>query len=1014
MLIDSRQCRRQRVVKLPPGFACHHNMKNASHSHDQQSVNARRRSQSVGRLLNLSRLAIRQFQYEAAVAHSEAALAITHLTEDEEATIRCGLAEAWEKLSHYSAAVAVLSSYEEAERWERLSLALQCQVMRQLGSAYGGTKEIPKAIAWARQALIQAEQYGNPGETGACRLLLGTLYRRLGEIHFAQEHYAEARSLALSNGDDLLQAQALNGLGLVCLTESDWQGAQRAFAQAHELLPAGEAPLLRGSLFINQAIGPQLQGHWRESVALLEQALAPLEEARQPRLLSNARSNLGYSLMRLGEMKLAQTTFKQALTEARACEALLVEASALESLGELHYIQGDFSAGERYLQKSGEILQSIHVGFNEAQFHLTQGHCRLMAGRPKDALESFQVSLEICERMGDPRGQTEARLWLIEARLVGGQPQEALRLQTEVRSEVERMALTPLLAHLKELSGHLALLTQHKTEAVKYFSRAVTLWEMMEDRYRMAVASFHLGQACGLVGEADQALVALEKAQRLFRQLGEQTMLAHTETALKRVPAHSVAKTSPRTLSSTIVSALTRLHETGGVRALLLRELIQILHEDFAAVPVIVFHQATGREPVPIVYLGCDERQAKALSPLVSGEEKKSRQRKFYSLLAEADEQLTLYIGKHSEELTDTLLALLILETEAGLERDRWLPRTAHASSAPIVLPRELVLPGLIYRSEAMRKIVEQIYNLRTSDIPILITGETGTGKDLLARAIHTLSSRSAHAFIPFNCAATPRELIESQLFGHRHGAFTGARTDFPGLISAAEKGTLFLDEVGELAREVQPKLLRFLQDGEIQRLGETKPRRANVRVIAATNRELKAMVEAGEFRTDLYYRLNVVQLYLPPLRERREEIPLLTEHFLQRYAKLAGKQKITLTPSVMDWLRRYDWPGNGRELENEIQRLVALTPAGERITPEALSPIIIQPPPLQLVGRLAGAPGRKTLGERLAETEREIINESLARHQGNLSRAAIELGVSRNGLRKMIIRLRLDRLGNA
>jgi Nif-specific regulatory protein len=207
--------------------------------------------------------------------------------------------------------------------------------------------------------------------------------------------------------------------------------------------------------------------------------------------------------------------------------------------------------------------------------------------------------------------------------------------------------------------------------------------------------------------------------------------------------------------------------------------------------------------------------------------------------------------------------------------------------------------------------------------------------------------------------------------------------------------------------------LLRFLQDGEIQRLGETKPRRANVRVIAATNRDLKAMVDAGEFRIDLYYRLNVVQFHLPPLRERREEIPLLAEHFLQRYTKLANKQKITLASNVMELLRRYDWPGNARELENEVQRLVALTSSGTKIPPEALSFVITQPRPLHLVAPATRATARRTLAEMLADTEREIVNEALARHNGNLSRVAAELGISRNGLRKMIVRLRLDRYGN-
>ncbi len=988
------------------------NMGNSLHQPDELIPQRWAGGQSINWLFQQARIALRQFKYEEALRHGEAALSIPSISEEETATIRCVMADTCEKLSRFSDAVALLACYEEDKNRESLSPRLQCEVVRHLGSAYGGTREIPKALSWARQALKQADLEGDPGEVGACRLLLGTLYRRLGEIRFAQEHYAEARILALQSGDDLLQVQALNGLGLICLTESDWSGAQRAFEQAHKLLPDDEAPLLRGSLFINQAIGPQLQGRWRESVALLEQAIAPLEIARQPRLLSNARSNLGYSLMRLGEMQAAQAAFQQALAEARACEALLVEASTLESLGELHYIQGDFLAGEDHLQKGWDILQAIHVGFNEAQFHLTQGRCRLIAEKPEEALASFQASLEICERMSDPRGQTVARLWLIEAYLSLGQQKEAMWLQAEVRGEIERMALTPLLAHLKEVSGHLALLSQHVVEAVKYFSRAVTLWEMMEDRYRMAVANFHLGQAYAQAGETGRALAVLEQARSIFQQLGATPMLNRTETALKVVPAQTKAKAAPRALSSTIVSALTRLHETGGVRALLLRELAHILHEDFAAVPVIIFHQIAGQDVTPIISLGCDEQQAKSLARLVKGDEKRGDKRRLYSLLADTEEQLTLYIGRHSDELTDTLLALLIRETEVGLERDRWLPRTTRGNSNSVALPPQLLLPGLVYRSETIRKIVEQIYNLRTSDIPILITGETGTGKDVIARAIHTLSSRSAHPFIPFNCAATPRELVESQLFGHRHGAFTGARTDFPGLIGAAEKGTLFLDEIGELAREVQPKMLRFLQDGEIQRLGETKPRRANVRVIAATNRDLKAMVDVGEFRMDLYYRLNVVQFYLPPLRERREEIPLLTEHFLQRYTKLAGKQKITIPPKVMDLLRRYDWPGNARELENEIQRLVALTPTGTGITPEALSPAITQPAPLQLVGASHRTPIKRTLAEILAATEKEIVNESLARHNGNLSRVALELGISRNGLRKMITRLGLDRYG--
>jgi transcriptional regulator with PAS, ATPase and Fis domain len=316
-----------------------------------------------------------------------------------------------------------------------------------------------------------------------------------------------------------------------------------------------------------------------------------------------------------------------------------------------------------------------------------------------------------------------------------------------------------------------------------------------------------------------------------------------------------------------------------------------------------------------------------------------------------------------------------------------------------------LSLLGLVYCSEAMKKVIEQILSLQDSNITVLITGETGTGKELVARAIHAYSNRAAYQFIPFNCASAPRELIESQLFGYRRGAFMGATTDFPGMIGAAEKGTLFLDEIGELAREMQPKLLRFLQNGEVQRLGATAPHIIDVRIVAATNRNLEEMVTAGTFRADLFYRLNVIQFYLPALRERREEIPVLAEHFLARYLEQTEKRGITLSTEVMAWLKQYDWPGNARQLENEIQRLVALTPNHTEIVAERLSPHIRNRAQLRLISSPISAPAQQTLAEAIATTERQLITHALNRHNGNISKVAAALGVSRHGLRKMLQR---------
>src|SRR5215217_177982 len=214
-----------------------------------------------------------------------------------------------------------------------------------------------------------------------------------------------------------------------------------------------------------------------------------------------------------------------------------------------------------------------------------------------------------------------------------------------------------------------------------------------------------------------------------------------------------------------------------------------------------------------------------------------------------------------------------------------------------------------------MTRVVDQIQRLQGNDLTVLITGESGTGKELIARAIHVGSSRSAATFLPYNCTTTTRDLADSQLFGHRRGSFTGAVSDQPGLIRTAAGGTLFLDEVGDLPLDVQPKLLRFLEQGEIMPVGENRPQPVDVRVLAATNADLEQRVAEGKFREDLYYRLTVIKIVIPPLRDRREEIPHLTTLFLREASERLSKPDVFLTPESLEILAEYWWPGNVRQL---------------------------------------------------------------------------------------------------
>jgi len=304
---------------------------------------------------------------------------------------------------------------------------------------------------------------------------------------------------------------------------------------------------------------------------------------------------------------------------------------------------------------------------------------------------------------------------------------------------------------------------------------------------------------------------------------------------------------------------------------------------------------------------------------------------------------------------------------------------------------------GFVTADAAMARFIETLRQVAASDLPVLIQGETGTGKELAARAIYRRSGRAHGAFVVLNCAALPATLIESELFGYVRGAFTGALQDRIGLVAAAHRGTLFLDEIGEMPLELQPRLLRVLQSGELMRVGSVRAETVDVRVIAATNRNLEAEVEEGRFRSDLFYRLCGVTLKIPPLRDRRHDIELLAGHFLRVYAARLGRPTPRLSGGALSALASWSFPGNVRELEGEIARLVTLSPAGAEVGVDALN------------DRIRGV-GRKAPVEvapmSLAEMEKKLILTVLESTGGNRTRAAEILGISREGLRTKMQRL--------
>jgi DNA-binding NtrC family response regulator len=290
-------------------------------------------------------------------------------------------------------------------------------------------------------------------------------------------------------------------------------------------------------------------------------------------------------------------------------------------------------------------------------------------------------------------------------------------------------------------------------------------------------------------------------------------------------------------------------------------------------------------------------------------------------------------------------------------------------------------------------------------NIPVLITGETGTGKEVLARVIHAASPRANAPFVPFNCTACPKDMVDAQLFGHRRGAFTGAIEHASGVIRGATGGTLSFDEIGETPLDVQPKLLRFLESGDIHPIGEPHPIHVDVRVIAATNADLDGMVATGRFRDDLLYRLNIVRLHLPPLRERRVEIPVFAQHYLTRYARELDKGNLRLAEETVEYLLLYKWPGNVRQLASEVRRMVALAERDAVLMPEHLSPAIVASrrtvpasertlEPNEVVVRLD-----QPMAAAIEHLERAMLAYAFKASGGQMEATAKRLGLSRKGL---------------
>jgi DNA-binding NtrC family response regulator len=486
------------------------------------------------------------------------------------------------------------------------------------------------------------------------------------------------------------------------------------------------------------------------------------------------------------------------------------------------------------------------------------------------------------------------------------------------------------------------------------------------------------------------AYAVSRRAARVLESVGDLTAAAD---AIETV---TLTSDSPRTnvASTGHLDSAVALLELSGHPHILGREAFSLVQETGCAEQVALV--ATGaRVPRVMAVDGWTEDEALAAARAAAADD-------FMTIGVHRDETWQLLV-RPRPGLDDrcTLAAIRkLLATAVTLDRYRRDEKQRAALWPAEALDGD---PESIWASEQAAEILTIARRIAPTPLSVLLTGETGTGKEMLARAIHKASDRAERALVPFNCSAVPRDMLESQLFGYRKGAFTGAEFSFPGVIRATAGGTLFLDEIADIPLELQPKLLRFLENQEVHPLGESQPTRVDVRIIAATNANLEQLVAQGRFREDLLYRLNVVHLRVPPLRERREEIPTLAQHYIRRFGDEQKKGQLTLSDETLEYLLLYSWPGNIRQLANEVRRMVALAEPNSTLTPALLSSeiqasrrTIAASPTAQPEIRLALDQPLPTAVELL---EQMLVRRALERTHGRVEEAARLLGISRKGL---------------
>jgi hydrogenase-4 transcriptional activator len=939
------------------------------------------------------------------------------LSREDEFSVRAALAEAWLLQDDLTQASSVLGRPPDTLR-EQISDARLSHSWRLHGRIAFARGEQSRAIALHTRALKHAELAHDSRAIGLAHYELALCYKQVGDSGIVREHLTEAAS-ALHAVGDRRHLALVHSLSAVLLAQAGrTDEATAALRQGERLAMSIPADDVLAGIVHNQANVTLMQHRHEQALVLAERSVALHESLGSGHGLAVALATLGQIFVQLGDLERAEQVLTRTLEVRSTVQFHETTGAVFDTLAQIHLMRGSYERAEEYLHLASEAYGAY--GTQTMRWYewslkvlgvklATRRHAYEEALGMADALaqapgvpqsDSIQADLAACEalmgtgRLRDAEQRLEACEGRLDPRRAPANWGEFLRIRGLIREQSSR----PQTAH-------------HD------FAQSANIFQLLGERYQAALSHLALGRLSAAAGSSAVAERYLEQAASEFTQLGAQRDLDEVKSVrelLTTATSRSIV-VSPSAADEGIVR---RLVDAAIFKELLARETAAALLEVTEGAAVAVFTETASGDVRVVAAAGCDSNAAMSLAHAARQGHTEHQGRPLLAEKLGVDQDGTRRCAiSLTDRLSDGAAARLRMFTaisRQGFDLCGARERPSQPVDQHNERPLEPLLPGFICAGPAMNRLADQIQRLQGHNLTVLITGESGTGKDLVARAIHVGSPRSAAMFLPYNCTTTSRELADSQLFGHRRGSFTGAVAHQQGLIRSAVGGTLFLDEIGDMPLDIQPKLLRFLEQGEIMPVGETRPQAVDVRVLAATNADLEQRVSEGKFREDLYYRLSVIRIHVPPLRERREEVPHLSTYFLRDACERLSKADVHLSSATLDLFARYWWPGNVRQLRNEIHRAVAMSAPGGTIEPEHLSTELNAPArssgsnvevPLGPFTELA--PGN--LASVVETVERQLITTTLDRTRGNISESARVLGLTRRGLYLKMRRLGLE-----